>query len=149
MVDLLAMGYGATYYRAMPTLLNRLVRAAGLAMALVLMGTSWCLVGTGSRSLVHLVSICGIWLIGFLEAFLAGYFVVLTAVGTCHGSFGVDRLAVTIAIQHPPAGCSYVVQSFSGWSWRRPSPRSGSRGFTVCRRCPVNSPDRRIPVMRS
>ena len=64
----------------MPTLLNRLVRAIGSAMALVLAGTvfvlgwDWLKVIGPPRHYPRYLAI------GFLEAFLAGYFIVLTAV---------------------------------------------------------------------
>ena len=63
----------------MPTLLNRLVRAVGLAVALVLAGTAlvlgwdWLKVVGPPRLYPRYLAI------GFLEAFLAGYFVVLMA----------------------------------------------------------------------
>ena len=76
MVDLLAMGCRVPYYRVMPSLLNRLVRAAGSAAASVLIGTvlvlgwDWLKIIGPPRPYLRYLAV------GFLEIFLAGYFVV-------------------------------------------------------------------------
>ncbi len=79
MVDLLAMAHDATYYQTMPTLLNRLVRAAGSAVALVLMSTVILLGWDWLKAIGPSYDYPRYLAIRFLEVFLAGYFVVLTA----------------------------------------------------------------------
>jgi hypothetical protein len=79
MAGRLATARGATYDRAMPTLLNRLVRALGLAVALVFAGTVVVLGWAWLEAIGPSLGYPRYLVIGFLEAFVAGYFIVLTA----------------------------------------------------------------------
>ena len=80
MVDCLATPPGATYDQTMSTSLNRLVRAAGLAAALVLVGTAIMLACDWLKAIRPPTDYPRYLAIRLLEVFLAGYSVLLTTV---------------------------------------------------------------------
>ena len=77
--DRLAMAKITTYHRLMPTAFTRLVRAALLAMALVLVGTALVLGWDWLRVINSSRLFAGNGTAFFLAALLPGYFVLLAA----------------------------------------------------------------------
>ena len=132
----------------MPTLLNRLVRAAGLAVALVLAGTALGAgLGLAQGRRLHPVIYPRYLAIGFLEVFLAGYFVDPDGWSRCAASFqrcvvwrSWSRVETGPLVAFVWVNCSRA--GLGGGVLRQ----SGSPGFTVCRRCHSISPSPTQPA---
>ena len=133
----------------MPTLLNRLIRAAGSAAALVLMGTALVLGWDWLKvigSAPSLSAVSGDRVSGGIPCQLLRD---PDGGRTRHGGFGEHRMAVTVAIDTGPM----VAFMWFDCSW------AGLGGgccrglalleFTVCRRCHIISPGRPAPMTRS